>query len=54
MNSDKIQTVAHIACEQSAFAEHGLCEVDAFVESQQFATTNASWDICYNFSREEE
>ncbi|OWZ53870.1 phytase [Cryptococcus neoformans c45] len=52
--NDKIQRVAHIACEQSAFAEHGLCEVDAFVESQQFATTNASWDICYNFSREEE
>lgn len=27
--NDKVQTIAHIACEQSTFAEHGLCELDA-------------------------
>lgn len=52
-DSDKVQTIAHIACEQSTFAEHGLCELDAFVESQQFATTDACWDICYNVSHNE-
>ncbi|WVQ76289.1 hypothetical protein IAR50_005954 [Cryptococcus sp. DSM 104548] len=45
--NDKVHPVGHIACEQSALAEHGLCELDAFIESQYFARESVDWEICY-------
>ncbi|ODN97157.1 hypothetical protein I350_08137 [Cryptococcus amylolentus CBS 6273] len=45
--NDKIQPVIHSACEQSALAEHGLCELDAFIESQYFAREGVDWGVCY-------
>ncbi|WVN90924.1 uncharacterized protein L203_106169 [Cryptococcus depauperatus CBS 7841] len=45
--NDEVHQISNIACEQSSLAEHGLCEIDAFVESQYFATTSVNWNICF-------
>ena len=45
--SDVLQTVDHTACKQSGFVEHGMCEVELFVESQAWATTDVDWGVCY-------
>ncbi|WVQ93834.1 hypothetical protein IAU59_000912 [Kwoniella sp. CBS 9459] len=45
--NDKVELVDHIACRYSGLIEHGLCEMESFIESQQFATTDVDWNICY-------
>ncbi|KAK4686161.1 hypothetical protein P7C73_g3973, partial [Tremellales sp. Uapishka_1] len=43
--NDKITPVNHVACKQSGFVEHGMCEVESFVESQA-ASNEADWGDC--------
>ena len=46
--SGKVHRVDHLACQQSNFAEHGLCDVESFVESQAYAVSGGDWDErCY-------
>ncbi|WRT63672.1 uncharacterized protein IL334_000595 [Kwoniella shivajii] len=45
--NDKIETASHVSCEFSGLANFGLCELDAFVESQQFSKQDVDWSICY-------
>ena len=45
--SDVVHPVDHIACEQSDFMEHGLCSVESFVESQDWAQKEVDWEVCY-------
>jgi hypothetical protein len=45
--SDVIQPIEHIACQQSGFVEHKMCEVELFLESQEWAQGEANWDVCY-------
>lgn len=44
--NDKVRTVDHIACKQSGFVEHSMCEVESFVESQVWAREEVDWGIC--------
>ena len=46
INSDKVYAVDDVACQQSGFVEHGMCEVEAFVESQVWAREEVDWGIC--------
>ena len=45
--SDVVRHVDHLACKQSAFVEHGMCEVESFVESQSWAQNEVDWGVCY-------
>ncbi|WVQ80361.1 hypothetical protein IAT38_002466 [Cryptococcus sp. DSM 104549] len=45
--NDKVHSIQHIACEQSGLAEHGLCELESFIESQYWATDAVDWGVCY-------
>ncbi|WWC85773.1 uncharacterized protein L201_000639 [Kwoniella dendrophila CBS 6074] len=45
--NDKIESGNHPSCEFSGLLDFGLCELDAFVESQQFAKEDVDWSICY-------
>ena len=33
-------------CADSNYAQFGLCQLDLFVASQEFATSMADWSIC--------
>ncbi|KAL7420830.1 hypothetical protein Q5752_004783 [Cryptotrichosporon argae] len=44
--NDAVQHVDHVACRASNFAEHGLCDVDAFREAQAWATDGVDWAVC--------
>jgi hypothetical protein len=46
-SSDVVQQVDHVACLQSGFVEHKMCEVESFVDSQSWATGEVDWDICF-------
>ncbi|WVR03471.1 hypothetical protein IAU60_000462 [Kwoniella sp. DSM 27419] len=46
--NDKVELVDHIDCLYSGLIEHGLCELESFVSSQQFASTDVDWSVCYN------
>ena len=46
MGSDKVYAVEDVACQQSGFVEHDMCEVEAFVESQKWAREEVDWHIC--------
>ncbi|OCF36112.1 hypothetical protein I316_01984 [Kwoniella heveanensis BCC8398] len=50
--NDKVELVDHEACRYSGLIEHGLCEMEAFVDSQRFATTDVDWNICYEHEKE--
>lgn len=39
--------IEHIACQQSGFVEHKMCEVESFLESQGWAQNEADWGVCY-------
>ncbi|WWD05867.1 hypothetical protein V865_003951 [Kwoniella europaea PYCC6329] len=45
--NDEIESGNHPSCEFSGLANFGLCELDSFVDSQQFATQDVDWSICY-------
>ncbi|EIW73298.1 hypothetical protein TREMEDRAFT_67315 [Tremella mesenterica DSM 1558] len=44
--NDALQTVDDVNCKQSGLAEHGMCELDLFIDSQSWALTQADWGIC--------
>jgi hypothetical protein len=45
-NSDKVYAVDDVNCQQSGFVEHGMCEVELFVESQVWAREEVDWAVC--------
>lgn len=45
-SSDKVYAVDDVNCQQSGFVEHGMCEVELFVESQKWAREDVDWGIC--------
>ena len=45
--SDVVHGVDHVACKQSAFVEHGMCEMGAFIQSQNWSQHEVDWGMCY-------
>lgn len=38
--------VDHMACHSSPLNEYGLCQLDAFHESQAWSTEHVNWNKC--------
>lgn len=45
-NSDRPMRVDHMTCRSSHLAEYGLCQLDAFHESQAWSTDIVDWRKC--------
>lgn len=45
--SDEVHAMRHVACDQSGFVEHKMCELDSFLETQNWAMEEVDWGVCY-------
>ncbi|ORX34649.1 histidine phosphatase superfamily [Kockovaella imperatae] len=45
--NDALDPLDSLMCSQSGFFEHGMCEVDIWVDSQSFAQKTVDWNVCY-------
>ena len=48
LSSDALDPLDSLECSQSGFFEHGMCEVETFVETQRFAQEEVDWNVCYD------
>ncbi|GFZ50736.1 hypothetical protein JCM24511_08494 [Saitozyma sp. JCM 24511] len=44
--NDKLLHVDHISCKQSGLLEHGMCELELFLETQSWAQNDVDWGVC--------